>query len=271
MVVAVRSVSTRFGDHVVHTDLTFCVARAEIFALLGGSGSGKSTLLREMILLQTPNTGSVCVLGVELANISTAAALELRQRWGVMFQHGGLFGALTVLENVGLPLREHTRLSTGLIDELARWKLDMAGLDEAVCGQYPAALSGGMLKRASLARALALDPELLFLDEPTAGLDPDSAAAVQELILDLRKRLRLSIVMITHDLDLVWGAADRAAVLGDGTVQGIGGMQELAQIDNPTVRKFFDGARGRRASAAQSSLTQTAAEKVSGVTSSKPK
>ena len=155
--------------------------------------------------------------------------------------------------------------------DLARWQLDMAGLDEAVCGQYPAALSGGMLKRASLARALALDPELLFLDEPSAGLDPDSAAAVQELILDLRKRLRLSIVMITHDLDLVWGAADRAAVLGDGTVQGIGGMQELAQIDNPTVRKFFDGARGRRASAAQSSLTQTAAEKVSGVTSSKPK
>lgn len=270
-VVAVRGVSTRFGDHVVHTDLTFTVARAEIFALLGGSGSGKSTLLREMILLQVPDTGSICVLGAELANISTAAALELRQRWGVMFQHGGLFGALTVLENVGLPLREHTGLSNALIDELARWKLVMAGLDEVVCGQYPAALSGGMLKRASLARALALDPELLFLDEPTAGLDPDSAAAVQELILELRKRLRLTIVMITHDLDLVWGAADRAAVLGEGTVQGIGAMQELAQIDNPTVRKFFDGPRGRRAGAAQTSLAKIPADKASGAAPSKPR
>ena len=270
-VVDVRGVSTRFGDHVVHTDLTFSVARAEIFALLGGSGSGKSTLLREMILLQTPDAGGIRVLGTELENIGTDAALELRQRWGVMFQHGGLFGALTVLENIGLPLHEHTQLPAGIIDELARWKLAMAGLDDTVAGQYPAALSGGMLKRASLARALALDPELLFLDEPTAGLDPDSAGAVQELILELRKRLRLSIVMITHDLDLVWGAADRAAVLGAGTVQGIGRMQELAKLDNPTVRKFFDGPRGRRASTTQRPLAHGQADQASEVTPSKPR
>ena len=246
-VVEIRNVSTRFGAHVVHTDLNFAVHHAEIFALIGGSGSGKSTLLREMILLQRPDTGSIRVLGVELENIAADAALELRRRWGVMFQHGGLFGALTVHENIGLPLREHTTLSESLIDEVATWKLAMAGLDGAVGAQYPASLSGGMLKRASLARALALDPELLFLDEPTAGLDPDSAGAVQELVLELRERFRLSIVMITHDLDLVWGAADRVAVLGAGKVQGIGSMQELARLANPVVRTFFDGPRGRRA------------------------
>ncbi len=271
LVVDVRGVSTRFGDHVVHSDLTFSVARTEIFALLGGSGSGKSTLLREMILLQLPDSGSIAVLGIELDNIGTDAALALRQRLGVMFQHGGLFGALTVLENVGLPLREHTKLSSSLIDEVARWKLTMAGLDDTVGAQYPASLSGGMLKRASLARALALDPELLFLDEPTAGLDPESAQAVQELILSLRKGLRLSIVMITHDLDLVWGAADRAAILGAGTVQGIGSMAELAQLDNPTVRNFFDGPRGQRVSGTQRPHEQMQAEQARGVTASKPR
>lgn len=271
VVVDVRGVSTRFGEHVVHSDLSFSVTRAEILALLGGSGSGKSTLLREMILLQRPDSGSIQVLGTDLENITTESALALRQRLGVMFQHGGLFGALTVLENVGLPLREHTQLSSGLIDDLARCKLAMTGLDDTVGAQYPALLSGGMLKRASLARALALDPELLFLDEPTAGLDPESAGAVQDLILGLRKSLRLSIVMITHDLDLVWGAADRAVVLGAGTVQGIGSMPELAQINNPAVRKFFDGQRGKRASTTQQPREHAMAPQAREVTASKPK
>ncbi|MEO8143226.1 MAG: ATP-binding cassette domain-containing protein [Betaproteobacteria bacterium] len=246
-VVEISKLSTRFGDHVVHAGLDLEVRRAEIFALIGGSGSGKSTLLREMILLQRPDSGSVKVLGVDLQSLSDEEAVALRQRWGVMFQHGGLFGSLTVIENIGLPLREHSGLKDTLIDEIAAWKLAMAGLGPEVGAQYPAELSGGMLKRASLARALALDPELLFLDEPTAGLDPDSAGGVDELVLRLRDLYGLTIVMITHDLDLLWQVADRVAVLAEGKVQGIGSMAELSRMDHPAVRKFFDGPRGRAA------------------------
>src|SRR6185295_19137063 len=166
-VVEISDLSTRFGAHVVHDGLNLEVRRAEIFALIGGSGSGTSTLLREMILLQHPDGGSIRILGVDLGNLGDEEALALRQRWGVMFQHGGLFGSLTVTENIGLPLREHTTLDDALIDEIAAWKLAMTGLEPKVGAQYPSELSGGMMKRASLARALALDPELLFLDEPT--------------------------------------------------------------------------------------------------------
>jgi len=246
-VIEINQVITRFGKQVVHNGIDLAVHRAEIFALIGGSGSGKSTLLREMILLQQPNAGTIQVLGVPLQNISDDAALALRQRWGVLFQHGGLFGSLTVLENVGLPLREHTQLSDKLIDEIAAWKLAMAGLEPKVGAQYPSELSGGMMKRASLARALALDPVLLFLDEPTAGLDPTSAAGVDELVLKLRDLFGLTIVMITHDLDLLWQVADRVAVLGEGRVQGVGSMAELSQMTPPAIRQFFDGPRGRAA------------------------
>ncbi len=247
VVIELSKVSTAFGSHVVHTDIDLQVHRAEIFALIGGSGSGKSTLLREMILLHKPNAGSIKVLGVDLLTIEDADAVELRQHWGVMFQHGGLFGSLNVLENIGLPLREHTHLASSLIDEIAASKLTMVGLAPEVGAQYPAELSGGMMKRASLARALALDPELLFLDEPTAGLDPSSAAGVDELVLKLRDLFGLTIVMITHDLDLLWQVADRVAVLADGKVQGVGSMAELALIENPAIRRFFDGPRGRAA------------------------
>ena len=246
-VIEVSKVSTRFGDHVVHADLDLEVHRDEIFALIGGSGSGKSTLLREMILLQRPDSGSIRVLGNDLRKLGDGKALALRQRWGVMFQHGGLFGSLTVNENIGLPLREHSGLEDALIDELAAWKLAMTGLKPEVGAQYPSELSGGMMKRASLARALALDPELLFLDEPTAGLDPDSAAGVDELVRRLRDLFGLTIVMITHDLDLLWQVADRVAVLAEGKVQGIGSMSELSHTDHPAIRQFFDGPRGRAA------------------------
>ena len=242
-VIKISKVATSFGDHIVHSGLDLEIRRAEIFAVIGGSGSGKSTLLREMILLHQPDSGSISVLGTDLQQLPDGAAAELRQRWGVMFQHGGLFGALTVLENVGLPLREHTRLDDALIDQLAGWKIAMSGLKPEVAGQYPSELSGGMMKRASLARAMALDPELLFLDEPTAGLDPESAAGVDRLVLKLRDLFGLTIVMITHDLDLLWQVADRVAVLADGKVQGLGSMSELARMDHPAVRPFFEGPR----------------------------
>ena len=212
--------------------------------MAGGSGSGKSTLLREMILLQRPDSGTIRVLGMDIQSLGEDEANALRQRLGVMFQHGGLFGSLNVTENIGLPLREHTDLGDALIDEIAAWKLALTGLAPETGAQYPAELSGGMLKRASLARALALDPELLFLDEPTAGLDPASAAGVDELVHKLRDLFGLTIVMITHDLDLLWQVADRVAVLGEGKVQGVGSMDELSRLDHPAIRQFFEGSRG---------------------------
>ena len=186
-----------------------------------------------MILLHRPNAGRIQVLGVDLADLSPEDALALRLRWGVLFQHGGLFGALTVLENIGLPLREHTRLGHQLINEVAAWKLHLRGLKPEVGPQYPAQLSGGMMKRAALARALALDPE--------------SAAGVDELVLRLREQFGLTVVMISHDLDMLWQVADRVAVLGQGRVQGVGSMAELSHLDQPAIRPFFAGARGRAA------------------------
>lgn len=270
-VIEISQVSTRFGDHVVHEGIDLDVRRAEIFALIGGSGSGKSTLLREMILLQQPDSGSIRVLGVDLHQLPDDAALALRQRWGVMFQHGGLFGSLTVKENIGLPLREHTRLDSGLIDQIAAWKLAMSGLAPEVGAQYPSELSGGMMKRASLARALALDPELLFLDEPTAGLDPESAGEFDQLVRTLRDLFGLTIVMVTHDLDLLWQVADRVAVLGEGKVQGIGSMDELSRMDKPAIRKFFDGPRGRTAQQQEAQLAGMAGSEPTGSSPSKPK
>jgi len=270
-VIEISQLSTRFGSHVVHAGLDLEVGAGEIFALIGGSGSGKSTLLREMILLHHPDAGAIRVLGTNLGNIDEAASLALRLRWGVMFQHGGLFGSLTVLENIALPLREHTRLGDRLIDEIAAWKLTMTGLPADVGRLYPAELSGGMMKRASLARALALDPELLFLDEPTAGLDPESAGEVDQLVRELHEMFGLSIVIITHDLDLLWQLTDRVAVLADGKVAGVGAMHELAQMSNPAIRQFFDGPRGRAAEGQEKRLAEIADKGRTGRATWKPR
>ena len=258
IVIDLQQVVTRFGSKEVHKGITLQVRRAEIFAVIGGSGSGKSTLLREMILLQTPNEGSIHVLGTALADINAAAALALRQRFGVLFQHGGLFGSLTVLENIGLPLREHRQLTDSEVDAIAATKLAAVQLGADVAHQYPSELSGGMLKRAALARALVLEPELLFLDEPTAGLDPHSAAGIDALVRELCDKFGLTIVMITHDLDTLWQVADRAAVLADGTVQGVGSMAALSQMDKPGIQAYFEGPRSRSAQTQNQALTPSA-------------
>ena len=250
-------VETRFGSHVVHSGVNLAVRRAEVFALIGGSGSGKSTLLREMILLHQPDAGTIRVLGNDLANIDDDAALALRQRWGVLFQHGGLFGSLTVLENVGLPLREHTDLADDLIDDIAAWKIDLAGLAPEVGAQYPAELSGGMMKRASLARALALDPELLFLDEPTAGLDPISANQFDELINQLQESLGLTVMMVTHDIDTLHAVTDRIAVLVNKKLV-LGTIDELRKNQDPWIKDYFSGVRGRAALSAMDLASQEA-------------
>jgi phospholipid/cholesterol/gamma-HCH transport system ATP-binding protein len=264
MAIEMHDVVTRFGSHVVHNGVNLAVRQAEVLAIIGGSGSGKSTLLREMILLQQPSEGTVRVLGTDLADIHDDAALALRQRFGVLFQHGGLFGSLTVLENIGLPLREHRKMKDTEVDTIARAKLDAVGLDVKVGAQLPSELSGGMLKRAALARALVLEPELLFLDEPTAGLDPHSAAGIDELVRTLRDTLDLTVVVITHDLDLLWQVTDRVAVLADGKVQAVAAMAELAQSDNPAVRAFFEGPRARTAQTQAKTQVQPQAGALAG-------
>jgi phospholipid/cholesterol/gamma-HCH transport system ATP-binding protein len=246
-VLEIRGLNTRFGSAVVHEDVNMTVYPGEIFALVGGSGSGKSTLLREVILLEHPVSGSIRVFGQEVVGLSDEEALPLRRRWGVMFERGALFSSLTVTGNVGMVLQEHTHLSERLIHEIATVKVALTGLPPDAGAKYPNELSGGMRKRASLARALALDPELLFLDEPTAGLDPLSASGIDELVRNLRDSLGLTIMMVTHDLDLLWRAADRVAVLGKGRIVGVGTMSELSRSDDPLVRQYFHGPRGRAA------------------------
>jgi len=246
-IIDVRGLNTRFGAAVVHQEVNMTVYPGEIFALVGGSGSGKSTLLREVILLQRPASGSIRVFGQEVVGSSDEAVLPLRRRWGVMFERGALFSSLTVTENVGMVLQEHTELSEQLINEIAAVKIALTGLPPDAGPKYPSELSGGMRKRAALARALALDPELLFLDEPTAGLDPLSASGIDELIRNLRNALGLTVMMVTHDLDLLWRAADRVAVLGRGHIVGVGTMDELSQSEDPLIREYFYGPRGRAA------------------------
>lgn len=244
-VIEIRDLNTRFGAAVVHRDVSLSVRRGEIFALVGGSGCGKSTMLREILMLQQPVSGSIRVFGQEVIGLSDEQALPLRRRWGMMFERGALFSSLTVTENVAMVLKEHTGLDAALADQIAAIKIALTGLPTDAGAKYPSELSGGMRKRAALARALALDPELLFLDEPTAGLDPLSACGIDELVRQLRDALGLTIMMVTHDLDLLWRAADRVAVLGEERILGVGTMQELAHSEHPVIREYFHGPRGR--------------------------
>jgi phospholipid/cholesterol/gamma-HCH transport system ATP-binding protein len=243
----VRDVCTRFGGAVIHDHVSLSVYRGELFAIAGGNGCGKSTLMREIIRLLQPNAGTIQVFGQDCWSLREAEVRQLHRRCGVMFQHGALFSSLTVVENVAAPLHEHTRLSRRLIDEIAAIKIALTGFPAESVTKYPNELSGGMRKRAALARAIALDPELLFLDEPTSGLDPVSAAAFDELIQHLKPLLGLTVVMVTHDLDSLWRVADRVALLGNGKILGIGTMEELSRSDDPFVREYFHGPRGRAA------------------------
>lgn len=246
-VIELRGVCTRFGSARIHENLDLTIQRGEVLALVGGSGSGKTTLLHEMIMLRQPSSGSIRLFGEEIVGAGAEVLEQQRQRFGVLFQQGALFSALTVLQNVGVPLREHTKFPDELIDQIALLKIQQAGLPADAALKYPSELSGGMIKRAALARAMALDPQVLFLDEPTAGLDPVSASAFDELVLRLKQWLGLTVVMVTHDLDSLWKVADRVAVLGERRVIAVAPMTELAQIDHPAVQAYFEGPRARAA------------------------
>jgi phospholipid/cholesterol/gamma-HCH transport system ATP-binding protein len=246
-VIAVRGLRTQFGPTVIHENLDLDIRRGEIVALVGGSGSGKTTLLRAIIMLLQPVAGSIELFGQEIVGINDRVAFWLRRRFGMLFQQGALFSSLTVRENVAVPLREHTRLPAAQITDIADLKIALAGLPADAGAKLPRELSGGMLKRAALARALALDPALLFLDEPTAGLDPVSAGAFDELVVQLKESLGLTVVMVTHDLDTLWSATDRVAFLGEKRVVGYAPMRELTQAEHPLIRAYFEGPRGRAA------------------------
>jgi len=246
-VIRVEGLVTRFGPQVVHDGLDLEVRRGEILGVVGASGSGKSVLLRAIIGLLRPAAGRITVLGHEMARLGDAERRELEARWGVLFQDGALFSALTVAENVQVPLKEHTRLPVPLIDGITAIKMGMVGLEPDAACKYPAELSGGMRKRAGLARALALDPEILFLDEPTSGLDPVGAAAFDELIGDLHRTLKLTVFLVTHDLDTLWAVCDRIAVLVDKRVLVVGPMAVMLRHEHPWVRAYFHGPRARAA------------------------
>lgn len=246
-VIEVSHVSTRFGTSVVHRDVSLSIRQGEVFAIAGGNGCGKSTLLREILGLQRPSGGTIRILGVDSRQLEVTDGRLIHRRFGVMFQHGALFSSLTLAENVAVPLREHTDLNPRLIREIVAAKIAMVGLPPDSGVKFPNELSGGMRRRAALARAIVMDPELIFLDEPTAGLDPMIAAGFDDLVLSLKSLLELTVVMVTHDLDSLWRIASRVAVLGNGKVLGVGTMQELSQSDDPVIKEYFHGPRGRTA------------------------
>jgi phospholipid/cholesterol/gamma-HCH transport system ATP-binding protein len=248
--IQVEKLWTQFGDTVVHCDLDLTVHAGEVVALVGGSGSGKSTLLREILGLQRPTRGVVKVFGISLHDASEADFHKLRKRMGVLFQGGALYSALSVFDNVALPLRELRCFDEDFIRDVVMLKLTMVDIQLAHAMKMPAELSGGMVKRVALARALALDPELLFLDEPTAGLDPDRSESFVKLIAELRHELRLTVVMVTHDLDTIVSAADRVAVLADQRLLVVGPLEEVVRTKHPFIESYFLGDRGSRALAA---------------------
>ncbi len=244
VVVEVKNITTKFGEKVVHNGVSLHVNEGEIYGLLGGSGSGKSTLLNEMIMLLKPNSGDIKILGKSVIDISYKDALYLKHNWGVLFQTGALFSSLNVKENIDVLLKEYTDLDQKIRDDIIKLKIELVGLSMDVLGLYPSELSGGMIKRVALARALVMDPKILFLDEPTSGLDPVSAQEFDDMLYGLRDMLGFSVVMVTHDLDTVWNIVDRLALLGDGKVVAQGSLKEVLKVDNPIVNSFFKGKRG---------------------------
>jgi phospholipid/cholesterol/gamma-HCH transport system ATP-binding protein len=243
--IEVRGLVNRFGAQVVHDHLDMTVERGEVFGIVGGSGSGKSVLLRSILGLQRPRAGEVRMLGRDLTQLSTSALKEIKATYGVTFQQGALFSSLTVLQNVQLPMLEHLQLSTRALDELALLKVRLVGLTDEAARKFPAQLSGGMVKRAALARALALDPQLLMLDEPTAGLDPISAAAFDELLMDLRQQLGLTVIMITHDLDTIFRTCNRVGVIIDRKMTS-DTLEAITRNPHPWIQAYFHGERALR-------------------------
>ncbi|HKQ44963.1 MAG TPA: ATP-binding cassette domain-containing protein [Rhizomicrobium sp.] len=257
-IIQLRGLVNGFGDKVIHDHIDLDVRRGEVLGVVGGSGAGKSVLLRSIIGLIRPKGGKVEVFGRPISGeIEGTAMRQLEMRWGVLFQAGALFSSQTVAENIQVPLREYTDMSQGLMDEIAEMKLTMVGLPPDAGGLYPAELSGGMKKRAALARALALDPELLFLDEPTAGLDPISANQFDELIKRLQKALGLTVFLVTHDIDTLRAVTDRIAVLVNKKLV-IGTIDELRQQDDPWIKDYFSGVRGRAALSSTNSASREA-------------
>jgi phospholipid/cholesterol/gamma-HCH transport system ATP-binding protein len=250
-VVEVRGLRSSFGDNGVHDGLDLTCERGEVLGVVGGSGAGKSVLLNTIIGLRTPQAGVVKVFGQDIEHTSRRKWSAIERSWGVLFQQGALFSNLTVRENVAAPMFEHTELTRPEVYELSDLKIALVGLGPETGDLKPSELSGGMRKRAGLARALALDPELLFLDEPTAGLDPISAAAFDELIKDLSDSLDLTVFMITHDLDTLYEITDRVAVIADKTVVAVAPVRELEHADHPWIREYFLGPRGRAAATAK--------------------
>lgn len=247
-VIRVRGVVTRFGAQVVHDGVDLDVLPGEVLGIVGGSGSGKSVLLREIVGLAHPTAGHIDLLGQDMNALTTRQRSTLLSRIGVLFQDGALFSSMTVQENIMVAMREHAHLTPSVMRDLARVKIAMVGLPPEAGQKYPSQLSGGMRKRAGLARALALDPEILFLDEPTAGLDPIGATAFDQLIGTLQSSLGLTVVMVTHDLDSLYAICDRIAVLVDRKIK-VGTIATLSRDDNPWIKDYFNGPRGRAANA----------------------
>lgn len=247
VVISLKGIVNRFGTSTIHDGVDLDIYKGEVISLIGGSGAGKSVLLRCMLGLRRPEEGSVNVLGTQINKSNNQELTELRKQWGVLFQDGALFSSLTVLENIESLLREYTTLNKRIITEIAQLKVRMVGLPESAGYKYPSQLSGGMKKRAGLARALALDPTLMFLDEPTAGLDPISAEAFDELIGSLQSTLNLTVCIVTHDLDTLFAISNRVAVLADKKIAALGTIDEVKRVDHPWIQQYFSGKRGRAA------------------------
>ena len=250
-VIKVRDLVVGFGDHVVLDRLSLDVRKGEILGIVGTSGGGKSVLLRTIIGLLPKREGMIEVLGVNLDTASEEERRALERRWGILFQQGALFSSLTVRQNVQFPMRENLKLSDRMMDEIAIAKLEMVGLKADVRDKYPAELSGGMTKRAALARALALDPAILFLDEPTSGLDPIGAGEFDDLIATLQRTLGLTVFMVTHDLDSLHTVCDRIAALGGGRIIAAGTIETMLASDHPWLKAYFHGKRARAVMASE--------------------